>query len=103
MSNNNIKQNYLLQIKNILKKVEKSQDAASHFRCIVLMGDTQEKDAYSFLYASPEDMKNLILSAMRNSEQFVYAAACAFQQYDIEIKSNVKNENSNEENSIQEA
>lgn len=83
--NKNIKQNYFLQVKKILEKVEKSADAASHFRCIVLMGDRQEKDAYSFLHASQDDMKNLILSAMRNSEQFTYAAACAFEQYDKEL------------------
>lgn len=83
--NKNINQNYLLQIKKVLKKVEKSEDAARHFRCIILMGDRQEKDAYSFLHATPEDMKNLILSAMRSSEQFTYAAACAFEQYDEEL------------------
>lgn len=83
--NKNINQNYFLQIKKVLEKVEKSADAAKHFRCIVLMGGLQEKSAYSFLHASPEDMKNLILSAMRNSEQFTYAAACAFEQYDAEL------------------
>lgn len=101
--NKNIKQNYFLQVKKILNKVETSADAASHFRCIVLMGDTQEKDAYSFMHAPTEDLKNLILSAMRNSEQFVYAAACAFQQYDKELseKSKTNNNNNNEENQIQ--
>ncbi len=103
--NKNIKQNYFLQVKRTLDKAEKSEDAASHFRCIVLMGDKQENDAYSFLHASNEDMKNLILSAMRNSEQFTYAAACAFEQYDQELrekeKSETKNNNSNEENPIQ--
>ena len=81
MSNKNIKQNYLLQIKNILKKVEKSKDAASHFRCIILMGDTQEKDAYSFIHASQEDMKNLILSAIRYNPDFIKADGDAFMQY----------------------
>lgn len=103
--NKNIKQNYFLQVKKILDKVEKSTDAASHFRCIVLMGDTQEKNAYSFIHAPTEDLKNLILSAMRNSEQFLYAAACAFQQYDKELseksKSETNNNNNNEENQIQ--
>lgn len=100
--NKNINQNYFLQVKKILGKVEKSADAANHFRCIILMGDKQEKDAYSFLHATPEDMKNLILSAMRNSEQFTYAAACAFEQYDKELQSETKNNNKDEENQIQE-
>jgi len=86
MSKKNIKQNYLLQIQKVLDKVEKSKYAASHFRCIVLMGDSQERQAKSFLHASPEDLKNLILSALRNSEQFTYAAACAFQEYDKELR-----------------
>jgi len=106
MSKKNIKQNYLLQIKNILKKVEKSQDAAGHFRCLVLMGDKQEQKAYSYLHASNEDLKNLILSAMRNSDRFTSAAAEAFMQYDKELsekeKSETKNKNNNEENPIRE-
>ena len=106
--NKNIKQNYLLQIQKILDKVEKSKDAASHFRCIVLMGDAQEKQAKSFLHASPEDLKNLILSAMRNSMQFTMATADAFMQYNAELeekekqKSETKNIDNNEENPIQE-
>lgn len=90
--NKNINQNYFLQVKKILGKVEKSDDAARHFRCIILMGDKNEKNAYSFLHAAPEDMKNLILSAMRNSEQFTYAAACAFEQYDAELNEKEKSE-----------
>ena len=78
MSKKNIKQNYLLQIQKVLDKVEKSNDAASHFRCIVLMGDSQERQAKSFLHASPEDLKNLILSALRNSEQFTYSRRLSF-------------------------
>lgn len=99
--NKNINSNYFLQIKKILNKVEKSEDAANHFRCIILMGDKQEEEAYSFLHASPDDMKNLILSAMRNSKQFVYAAACAFQQYDKELTEQ-SNNNYNEKDKIQE-
>nr|WP_297653338.1 hypothetical protein [uncultured Prevotella sp.] len=106
MSKKNIKQNYLLQIQKVLDKVEKSKDAASHFRCIVLMGDAQEEKAKSFLHASPEDLQNLILSAMRNSKQFTCAAANAFMQYDAELsekeKSETKNIDNNEENPIQE-
>lgn len=102
MSKKNINQNYLLQIQKILDKVEKSKDAASHFRCIVLMGDKQEKQAKSFLHASPEDLKNLILSAMRNSMQFTMAAADAFMQYNAELeekqKSETKSIDNNEEN-----
>lgn len=102
--NKNINQNYFLQVKKILGKVEKSADAARHFRCIVLMGDQQEPKAFSFMHASQEDMKNLVLAAMRNSEEFVGAAAEAFMQYDKELaeQSETKNNNKDEENQIQE-
>lgn len=83
---NNIKRNFFRHISRILSAVEKSGDNASHFRCIVLMGDKQEKQAYSFLHASPEDLKNLLLHALRNSEQFAYAAAEAFEQYGAELE-----------------
>lgn len=101
----NIRQNFFHQIKRILEVVDKAGNNAKHFRCVILMGDQQEEQAYSFLHASPEDLKNLILSAMRNSEQFTYAAACAFEQYDKELKmeSETKNSNDNEKNPIQEA
>ena len=88
--NKNIKQNYLLQIQKILDKVEKSNDAASHFRCVVLMGDAKEKKAKSFILASPDDLKNLILSTMRDSNEFVTAAANAFMQYDAELEQKQK-------------
>lgn len=101
---NNIKRNFFRHIARILKAVEKSGDNAKHFRCIVLMGDHEEKQGFSFLHASSEDLKNLILSAMRNSEQFTYAAACAFQQYDKELREerNTENQNteSNEEDNV---
>lgn len=105
--NKNIRQNFFRHIKRILDVVDKMGDKAKHFRCIVLMGDQQEKQAYSFMHASPEDLKNLILSAMRNSEQFTYAAACAFELYDMEQREKenleTKNNNDNEANPIREA
>lgn len=100
--NKNINQNYFLQIKKVLEKVEKSADAARHFRCVVLMGDKQEGKAYSFLHSSTKDMTNLVLEAMRNSKEFVNATADAFVQYDTELteKSETKNNINNEENPI---
>ena len=91
MSNKNIKQNYLLQIQKILDKVDKSKDAASHFRCVVLMGDVQEEKAKSFIFASKEDLKNLILSTMRDNREFVTATANAFMQYDTELEEDKSN------------
>lgn len=104
--NKNIKQNYFLQVKKILDKAEKSADAASHFRCIVLMGDRNEQKAYSFMHAPQEDLTNLMLHGFRNSEAFTYAAAKAFEQYDKELrekqKSQTNDNKNNEENQIQE-
>lgn len=104
MSNKNIRQNFFNHIKKILDIVDKMGDEAKHFRCIVLMGDKNVQKAYSFLHASPEDLKNLILNAMRNSDQFTYATAMAFEQYDKELreKETIK-ENKDEENPVQEA
>ena len=86
MSNKNIRQNHFNRIKKELDEVDKSGDNSKHFRCIVLMGDKTVPKAYSFLHASPEDLKNLILNAMRNSDQFTYATAMAFEQYDKELR-----------------
>ena len=104
MSRKNIRQNHFNRIKKELDEVDKEGDNSKHFRCIVLMGDRNVQKAYSFLHASPEDLKNLILNAMRNSDQFTYATAMAFEQYDKELreKETVK-VNKDEENPVQEA
>ena len=86
MSRKNIRQNHFNRIKKELDEVDKAGDNSKHFRCIVLMGDKNVPKAYSFLHASPEDLKNLILNAMRNSDQFTYATAMAFEQYDKELR-----------------
>lgn len=96
MSNKNIRQNFFNHIKKILDIVDKMGDEAKHFRCIVLMGDRNVQKAYSFLHASPEDLKNLILNAMRNSDQFTYAAACALEAYNKELRGKDKQEQNNE-------
>lgn len=105
MSNKNIRQNHFNRIKKELDEVDKAGDDSKHFRCIVLMGDKNVQKAYSFLHASPEDLKSLILNAMRNSDQFTYATAMAFEQYDKELreKETLKEENKDEENPVQEA
>lgn len=96
MSNKNIRQNHFNRIKKELDEVDKAGDNSKHFRCIVLMGDRNVQNAYSFLHASPEDLKNLILNAMRNSDQFTYATAMAFEQYDKELREKEKQEQNNE-------
>ena len=104
MSNKNIRQNHFNRIKKELDEVEKAGDNSKHFRCIVLMGDRNVQKAFSFLHASPEDLKNLILNAMRNSDAFTYAAACAFEAYDKELREKeTLKENKDEENPVQEA
>lgn len=104
MSNKNIRQNHFNRIKKELDEVDKAGGNSKNFRCIVLMGDRNVQKAYSFLHASPEDLKNLILNAMRNSDQFTYATAMAFEQYDKELKEKeTLKENKDEENPVQEA
>lgn len=104
MSNKNIRQNYFNRIKKELDEVDKAGDNTKHFRCIVLMGDRNVQKAFSFLHASPEDLKNLILNAMRNSDQFTYATAMAVEQYDKELREKeTLKENKDEENPVQEA
>lgn len=104
MSNKNIRQNHFNRIKKELDEVEKAGDNSKHFRCIVLMGDRNVQKAFSFLHASPEDLKNLILNAMRNSDQFTYATAMAIEQYDKElIEKETLKDNKDEENPVQEA
>lgn len=104
MSNKNIRQNHFNRIKKELDEVDKAGDNSKHFRCIVLMGDRNVQKAFSFLHASPEDLKNLILNAMRNSDAFTYAAASAFEQYDKELREKeTLKENKDEENPVQEA
>jgi hypothetical protein len=99
----NIRQNFFNHIKKVLDIVDKMGDEAKHFRCIVLMGDKTIPKAYAFMHASPEDLKNLILNAMRNSDQFTYATAKAFEEYDKELreKEETLNKDKNEENPIQ--
>lgn len=104
MSNKNIRQNHFNRIKKELDEVDKAGDNTKHFRCIVLMGDRNVQEAFSFLHASPEDLKNLILNAMRNSDQFTYATAMAVEQYDKELREKeTLKENKDEENPVQEA
>lgn len=99
----NIRQNFFNHIKKVLDIVDKMGDEAKHFRCIVLMGDRTIPKAYAFMHASPEDLKNLILNAMSNSDQFTYATAKAFEEYDKELreKEETLNKDKNEENPIQ--
>lgn len=104
MSRKNIRQNHFNRIKKELDEVDKEGDNSKHFRCIVLMGDRNVQKAYSFLHASPEDLKNLILNAMRNSDQFTYATAMAFEQYVKELREKeTLKVNKDEENPVQEA
>lgn len=104
MSNKNIRQNHFNRIKKELDEVDNAGANSKHFRCIVLMGDRNVPKAYSFLHASPEDLKNLILNAMRNSDQFTYATARAFEEYDKELREKeTLKENKDETDSVQEA
>ncbi len=94
----NIKQDYFGQVKKILNKVDKAGDNANHFRGIVLIGDKSKSEAYAWLHAPLEDVKNLVLTAMRNSNEFTIATAKAFEVYDKELREQ-QNNNNNENKS----
>ena len=94
--NKNIKQNFFLKVKKVLDEVDKAGDIANHFRGIVLIGDQKESKAYSWLHAPQKDLETLVLSALRNSDEFVLAVAKAFETFyneQEENKNEVKNEN----------
>lgn len=98
MGSKNIKQNHFLQVKKILDKVDKSGDNANHFRAIVLMGDKNESQAYSYLHAPQKDMEQLLLHAIRSSDVFAYSVCMALEAYYNESKNN--NKEQDEENHI---
>lgn len=107
MGRKNIRQNYFNQIRKVTEEVDKAGEHGKHFRCIILMGDASTKQGFSFLHASDGDLQQLLLQAMRNSNAFTYAAACAFEAYDKELRGKDKqeqnNENTDETDSVQEA
>ena len=102
-----IRQNYFNQIRKVTEEVDKAGEHGKHFRCIILMGDASTKQGFSFLHAADGDLQQLLLQAMRNSNAFTYAAACAFEAYDKELRGKDKqeqnNENTDETDSVQEA
>ena len=102
MSRKNIRQNYFNQIRKVTEEVDKAGEHGKHFRCIILMGDASTKQGFSFLHASDGDLQQLILQAMRNSNAFTYAAACAFEAYDKELreKEETLNKDKNEEDNF---
>lgn len=107
MSKKNIRQNYFNKIRKVTEDVDKAGEQGKHFRCILLMGDANTKQGFSFIHASDGDLQQLLLHAMRHSNAFTYAAACAFEAYDKELRGKDKqeqnNDNDNEADSVQEA
>lgn len=106
MSKKNIRKNYFNQIRNVTEEVDKAGEQGKHFRCIIIMGDANIKQGFSFIHASDGDLQQLLLNAMRNSNAFTYAAASAFEAYDKELRGKNKqeqnNENTDETDSVQE-
>ena len=96
MSKKNIRKNYLNQIRKVTEEVDKAGEQGKHFRCIILMGDANTKEGFSFIHASDGDLKQLLLHAMRHSNAFTYAAACAFEAYDMELRGKGKQEHNND-------
>lgn len=106
MSKKNIRKNYLNQIRKVTEEVDKAGEQGKHFSCIILMGDANTKQGFSFIHASDADLQQLLLHAMCHSNAFTYAAACAFEAYDKELRGKDKqeqnNENTDETDSVQE-
>lgn len=106
MSKKNIRKNYLNQIRKVTEEVDKAGEQGKHFRCIILMGDANTKQGFSFFQGSDGNLQQLLLNAMRHSNAFTYAAACAFEAYDKELRGKDKqeqnNENTDETDSVQE-
>lgn len=99
--NKNIRQDYFSQVKKVLDKADKAEDIANHFRGIVIIGDKNRSQCYSWLHAPKKDLEKLILHAMRDSEMFAYCSAKALETIYGE-QSETKNDNNNEENQVQE-
>lgn len=93
--NKNIRQDFFRQVKKTLDKADKAADLGNHFRAIVLMGDANRSEAYSWLHAPQEDMEKLLLQAMRNSDLFAYSAAKALELHYEELKKQKSNEDNN--------
>lgn len=89
----NIRKNYFVKTKKLLDEVDKAGELANHFRAIVLIGDQQQSEAYAWMHAPVEDLKNLILGAMRTDGGFVLAVARAFEEYYNEQEQSKKGEN----------
>lgn len=106
----NIKKNYLLQVKKILKDVDKAKNNAHHFRAVVLMGDQRDTEGFFYVHAPQPDIEKLVLNAMKSNDIFAYSVARAFDAYCAEEteggnKNNKQQSKSqeNEGNKIQEA
>lgn len=91
--NKNIRQDFFLQVKKTLDKADKAADLGNHFRAIVLMGDVNRPEAYSWIHAPQEDMEKLLLQAMRNSDLFAYSAAKALELHYDDLKKQNSNDN----------
>lgn len=105
----NIKKNYLLQVKKILKDVDKARNNAHHFRAVILMGDQRETDGFFYVHAPQPDIEKLVLNAMKSNDIFAYSVARAFDTYctevtEVEDKNNKQQSKSeeNEGNKVQE-
>ena len=95
MGKKNIRKNYLNQIRKVTEEVDKAGEQGKHFRCIILMGDANTKQGFSFIHASDGDLQ-LLLHAMRHSNAFTDAAACAYEAYDKELRGKDKQKQNNE-------
>ena len=60
------------------------------------MGDANTKQGFSFIHASEGGLQQLLIQSIRHSNAFTYAAACAFEGYDKEVRGKDKQEQNNE-------
>lgn len=86
-------------MRKVLDDVDKAGSKADYFRGIVLIGDQQQSEGYSWMHASLKDMETLILDALRNSDEFTLATAKAFEAYYNDQQA-TKNKTKDENNQI---
>lgn len=90
----NIRKDLYGKIMKALDVADSIRNTDGHFQGIVLMGDRNRTQAYSWIHASQENMEKLLLQGMRESSVFAYSVAKALEKHYYELK---KEEEHNED------
>ncbi len=84
-------ENFSRKIRNVLTEVDTAKGKAGNFRGVVLMGDKNKGQAYCWIHAPQKDLVNLLVHAMRESDEFAYCAAKAMETRYEELSKENKN------------